>query len=80
MTDAIATSLTCHVCGGRMHEEASNMPFKLDRQRIVIIRDLPVWQCASCGEHAFSDPVMVRIEQALQAAGAAEVEVVPFAA
>jgi YgiT-type zinc finger domain-containing protein len=73
--------MRCHVCGGEMHLANSDMPFKLDRTRIVIIKDLPVLQCAECGEHAFSDAVMAKIEETLaNSDSGAELEVVRYAA
>lgn len=73
--------MKCHACGGRMTETVSDMPFKLDAKRIVIIKDLPVYQCTECGEHAFSDPVMQKIEEALANADErAELEIVGYAA
>ncbi len=73
--------MKCHVCTGSMTETRSDMPFKLDKTRIVIIRDLPVHQCNQCGEHAFEDSVMQRIEAALAKVDrGAELEVVRFAA
>lgn len=73
--------MRCHACGGLMHETRSDMPFKLDRSRIVIIKDLPMFQCDECGEHAFSDPVMEKIEAALKNVDqSAELEVVRIAA
>lgn len=75
------TTLRCHVCGGEMHEARSDMPFKLDVKRIVIIRDLPVHQCDQCGEHMFADAVMAKIETALgKAEPDAELEIVRYAA
>lgn len=73
--------MRCHVCGGNMSETRSDMPFKLDRKRIVIIKDLPVLQCGECGEHAFSDPFMGKIEATLaNSDSGAELEVVGYAA
>jgi YgiT-type zinc finger domain-containing protein len=73
--------MKCHACGGHMSEDRSDMPFKLDRERIVIIKDLPVLVCAECGEHAFTDPVMKQIEEALdKVGGAAELEIVRYVA
>jgi YgiT-type zinc finger domain-containing protein len=74
-------TMKCHVCGGSMRPTRSDMPFKLDQTRIVIIRDLPVHQCSQCGEHAFDDVVMVRVEETLTKVDrGAELEVVRFAA
>ena len=73
--------MRCHVCGGSMSQTRSDMPFKLDQTRIVIIRELPVHQCTQCGEHLFEDAVMQKIEAALAKADrGAELEVVRFAA
>lgn len=73
--------MRCHTCGGLMQEQRSDMPFKLDRTRIVIIKDLPVLQCGECGEHAFTDAVMEKIETALKHVNqSAELEIVHVAA
>ena len=74
-------TIRCHVCGGQMHATRSDMPFKLDHKRIVIIRDLPVLQCAECGERVFADDVMRKIEAALaKVEPDAELEIVRYAA
>ena len=57
--------MRCHACGGHMTAIVPDMPFKLDGTRIVIIKNLPVPQCGECGEHAFTDEVMSKIEVAL---------------
>ncbi len=73
--------MRCQACGGHMAAGNSDMPFKLDRTRIVIIRELPVLQCGECGEHAFTDAVMARIEETLaNVDSGAELEIVRFAA
>ena len=57
------------------------MPFKLAPARIVIIKDLPVLQCGECGEHAFTDAVMAKVEEALaKVDSGAELKIVRFAA
>lgn len=73
--------MRCHACGGHLTAIESDMPFKLDRTRIVIIKDLPVLQCGECGEHAFTDDVMKKIETALgEVDQNAELEIVRYAA
>jgi YgiT-type zinc finger domain-containing protein len=73
--------MKCQCCGGEMHDGTSDMPFKLDRTRIVIIKDLPVLQCHECGEYAFTDPVMQVIEATIAKVDhSAELEIVHFAA
>jgi YgiT-type zinc finger domain-containing protein len=73
--------MKCHVCSSTIIQTRSDMPFKFDQTRIVIIRDLPVHQCSQCGEHAFEDKIMQRIESTLAKSDrGAELEVVRFAA
>ena len=64
-----------------MRDGHSDMPFKLAATRIVIIKELPVLRCEECGQHAFTDAVMERIEATLAKVGhGAELEIVRFAA
>lgn len=73
--------MKCHARGGHKEATRSDTPFKLDRARVVIVKDLPVLQCGECGEHAFTDPVIARIEAALENVdGDAELEIVRYAA
>jgi hypothetical protein len=50
-------------------------------QTIVIVKRVPVWQCASCSEYVLEDVVMAQVDRILaQANAAAELEVIEFAA
>ena len=61
--------------------KTSDMPFKLDDNRIVIFKDLPVLQCDQCGEYLLDDPVMARVEELLRNVDtSAELEIVRYAA
>ena len=57
--------MKCHVCGNEMHEEKSDMPFKISQHKVVIFKDLPVLQCTGCGEFLIADPVMAEVEASL---------------
>jgi YgiT-type zinc finger domain-containing protein len=57
--------MRCHCCGGQMQDGHSDMPFKLDRTRIVIIKDMPVLQCSECGGHVFTDAVVKCVDATL---------------
>lgn len=73
--------MQCHVCGGRMEEETTTLPFKVSNRTIVILKSLPVRQCASCSEYLLEDAVMNRVDRILaQIDAAAELEVIEFAA
>lgn len=71
----------CHVCGSATEAIQTDLPFKRDRRSIVVIRDLPVFQCSRCQEYLLEDPVMARVEQILAAVDRdTELEIVRFAA
>jgi YgiT-type zinc finger domain-containing protein len=74
-------AMKCHVCGGTMEPIVTDMPFKTDAKRIVIVKELPVRQCGSCGEYLIEDPVMARVDALLAKADRqAELEIVLYAA
>lgn len=73
--------MKCHICGGQTQATTSDMPFKLDANRIVIFKSLPVLQCNQCGDYLFEDSVMARVEEVLGGVDAsAELEIVRYAA
>jgi YgiT-type zinc finger domain-containing protein len=43
--------MRCHVCGAKMERGVTTLPFKVRDQTIVIIKRVPVQQCASCREY-----------------------------
>jgi len=61
--------IECHACGSRMREEKSDMPFKVSRHKVVIFKDLPVFQCAGYGEFLIADPVMAEVEALFEKPG-----------
>jgi len=58
--------MTCHNCGCELQNLVTNLPFKVDDQSIVIIKGLPVLQCANCGEYLIEDPVMEKVDRILR--------------
>ena len=40
--------MKCAVCGAQLQPVQSDLPFKVSEQTIVILKQLPVWQCANC--------------------------------
>ena len=64
-----------------MEARRSDMPFKLDDRRMVIIRKLPILQCGECGEYLLEDKTMMQVEKQLAASDTtAELEIIRFAA
>jgi len=74
-------SMKCHVCGGFVHPNKTDIPFKLGERMIVILKDLPVLQCERCREYILEDSVMRRVEEILSMVNQdSELQVVRFAA
>lgn len=74
-------AMKCTVCGAAMKPVTTDLPFKLSETHIVIVKQLPVLQCAACREYLIEDAVMERVGGILERAdAAAELEVVRYAA
>ena len=73
-------AMKCHVCGGRTSSVVTDMPFKVSNTSIVIIRQMPVANCANCGQYLIDDPVMERVESIIKGVNAGtELEIVQYA-
>jgi YgiT-type zinc finger domain-containing protein len=73
--------MICHICGGELEAVITNLPFKVDGDRIVIIKGLPVLQCANCGEYVIDDPVMEKVDTILSTVDTAvELEILSYVA
>ncbi len=73
--------MKCHICGGDMSETVTDLPFKLDRDTIVIVKGVPVQECERCSEYILSDETMEQIEKLVSRMDkAAELEILRYAA
>jgi len=73
--------MKCPVCGGKLERTVSSLPFRVSRRAILVVRELPAWECGNCSELLLDDEVMGRIEESIgRVDEAAELEVVYFAA
>ena len=54
--------MKCHVCGATLVAENSDMPFKINQHKVVILKELPVLACHDCGEYLLDDQVMTQVE------------------
>ena len=73
--------MKCTVCGAKMTRVVSDLPFKTTDHTIVILKSLPVLQCANCTEYLIEDGVLSRIDEILATvAGSAELEIIRYAA
>jgi YgiT-type zinc finger domain-containing protein len=64
-----------------MESVITDLPFKVSRKSIVIVKDVPAFQCNGCPEYLLGDVVMEQIENILERVDAStELEVMKFAA
>ena len=73
--------MRCTKCGGKMESTTGDLPFKVRTNSIVIVKNLPLWQCENCDEYLLDDAVMERIDaMLLNLRDDVEVEILSFAA
>lgn len=73
--------MICNVCGGILQKVNTNFPFKVNDTTIVIVKELPVLQCANCSEYLLEDHVMQQVDGILgKATRDTELEIVRYAA
>ena len=59
----------------------TDLPFKVGERAVVVLKNLPILQCARCVQYLIEDPVFSRVEQILGAVDdAAELEIIRYAA
>jgi YgiT-type zinc finger domain-containing protein len=76
-------TMICHRCGsGKMEEQKTDLPFKLDVSKILIIKQIPAFVCNSCGEIMLDDKNMAKVDEIIDNIRGidSELEVVRFAA
>jgi YgiT-type zinc finger domain-containing protein len=73
--------MKCHVCGSKMASIITDLPFKVNRGTIIIMKGVPLFQCDNCSQYVLDDPVMKRVDEIIEKADiAAELEVIKYAA
>jgi YgiT-type zinc finger domain-containing protein len=75
--------MICHRCGSeQVEEQITDLPFKLDIHKILIVKHTPAFVCESCGEIMLSDSVMESIDAIIRKIEKTdyELEVMRFAA
>jgi YgiT-type zinc finger domain-containing protein len=72
--------MICNKCGGKLERIVTDLPFKIENDSIVIIKQLPVLQCTNCDEYVIEDSVMEKIDEILDHIDkTAEVEILSYA-
>ena len=58
--------MKCHVCGNSVTRVVSDLPFRVNRSVMIILRDLPLMECSECGAYAFEEKVMERVHEIVE--------------
>ncbi|RPJ59567.1 MAG: type II toxin-antitoxin system MqsA family antitoxin [Dehalococcoidia bacterium] len=73
--------MKCYTCGGKMEYTITDLPFKVHQHSIIIIKNVPVFQCSNCNEYQLEDSVMKSVDILLSSIDSkVEVEILSFAA
>ena len=73
--------MKCRICGANLDSVRTDLPFKVRAGSIVIVKDLPLFECSNCAEYLIEDAVFSRVEELLSSVdSAAELEIIRFAA
>lgn len=73
--------MRCEVCGAELTATMTDLPFKVRETGIVILKSLPVLQCANCPHYLIEDAVLARIDEILgRVDRGSELEIIPYAA
>ena len=73
--------MRCEVCGAELAPIKTNLPFKVREPGIVILKGVPVLQCARCPQYLLEDGVLARIDELLHRVnGDIELEIIRYAA
>ena len=73
--------MRCEVCGAELAAITTDLPFKVRELGIVILKGVPVLQCARCPQYLLEDAVLARVDDILRRVDAgSEQEVIRYAA
>jgi YgiT-type zinc finger domain-containing protein len=73
--------MNCHNCGARLTKVITDLPFKIRKKSIIILRNVPVMQCENCSEFLVEDEVMEKIDGIFaKIDSSVEVEILNYAA
>jgi YgiT-type zinc finger domain-containing protein len=56
--DEDTKSMKCEMCGAELVAVTTDLPFKVREPGIVILKGVPVWQCARCPQYLLEDEVL----------------------
>lgn len=71
--------MKCHICGSKLKQRITDLPFKMTDESIIIIKQLPVLQCNNCSQYSLQDTVLEQVDKILdQVDKTVELEVIHY--
>lgn len=55
--------MKCHLCGKPMRRVVTDLPFRVNRSVMIILRNLPLVECSECGAYILEEKVMERVHE-----------------
>ena len=60
--------MKCPACKAIMENGKTNLPYELDDERFIVVKDVPALICPQCGETYIEAPVLRVVEKLINAA------------
>ncbi|HEC99387.1 MAG TPA: type II toxin-antitoxin system MqsA family antitoxin [Proteobacteria bacterium] len=61
--------MRCPLCKGKMVTGKTNLPYELDGEKIIVVRNVPALVCAQCGDAFVEIDVLRKVEKIIDRAG-----------
>lgn len=55
--------MKCHACGVPMRRVVTDLPFRVNRSVMIILKGLPYVECSECGAYVLEEEVMERVHE-----------------
>lgn len=60
--------MICPTCAGEMKSGKTNVPFELDGDKLIVVKDVPALVCLQCGDTFIEAPVLGVVEKLVDSA------------
>lgn len=61
--------MRCLLCKGKMVTGKTNLPYELDGEKIIVVRNVPALVCAQCGDDFVEIDILRKVEKIIDRAG-----------
>ena len=61
--------MRCPLCKGKMAKGETNLPYELDGDRIIVVRQVPALVCTQCGDAFVEIDILRKVERIIDRVG-----------